>query len=99
MPRKRRDSTRTGRKKPGRQAIQRCAVGREAAARHDAMDMRMLLERLPPGVQDGEHADLGAQMLGIGGDGAQRLGRCPEQHAVDHGLVLEGDLGDRQPAR
>ena len=45
------------------------AVGRGAAARHDAMDMRMVLQGLAPGVQDGDDADLGAEMLGIGGDG------------------------------
>ena len=38
-----------------------------------------------------EEADLCAQMLWIGGDGAQRLRRRPEQDVVDHGLVLERD--------
>jgi hypothetical protein len=30
-------------------------------------------------------------MLGVSGDGAQRLRRCPEQDIVDNGLVLERD--------
>ena len=30
-------------------------------------------------------------MLRVGGDGAQRLRRRPEQDVVDHGLVLERD--------
>ena len=47
-----------------------------------------------PGVQHGEEADLRAQMLRVGGDGAQRLRRRPEQDVVDHGLVLERDDGD-----
>jgi hypothetical protein len=34
-------------------------------------------------------------MLGIGGDGQQRLGRRLEQQVVDHRLVLVGDVGDR----
>ena len=34
-------------------------------------------------------------MFGIGGDGERGLGRRLEQHVVDHGLVLPGDVGDR----
>ena len=53
--------------------------------------MRMMGERLPPGVEDGDEADLAAQVPGIGGDGLQRRGDGVEQDAVDHGLVVEGD--------
>ena len=56
--------------------------------------MRVLRQSLSPGVQHGEEADLCAEMIGIGGDGAQRLGRRAEQDVVDHGLVLERDVGD-----
>jgi hypothetical protein len=42
-------------------------------------------------VEHGGDADLGAQMLGIGSDGEQRLGRSAEQQVVDHRLVLVGD--------
>ena len=59
----------------------------------------MVMQVLAPGVQHGDHADLGAEMLGIGGDGAQRLGRRPEQDGVDHRLVLESDLGERRRQR
>ena len=58
----------------------------------------MMLQGLAPGVEHGDEADLGAEMLGIGGDRAQRLGRRPEQDGVDRLLVLEGDLGDRRAA-
>jgi hypothetical protein len=34
-------------------------------------------------------------MLGVGGDGEKSLGGDVEQQAVDHGLVLVGELGDR----
>ena len=57
--------------------------------------MRMMDERLAPGVQDGEETDLGAEVAGDGGDRAERLGDGPEEEAVDDGLVLGGDLGDR----
>ena len=39
-------------------------------------------------------ADAGPEVLGIGGDGEQRLGRGAEQQVVDHRLVLVGDWGD-----
>jgi hypothetical protein len=58
------------------------------------MDVRMMLERLAPGVEDGEDAEFGAKMAGIGGEFAQGFRGRPEQYGVDHGLVLEGDLGD-----
>ena len=41
-------------------------VGREAAARHDAVDVRVVLQRLSPGVQHGDAADLGAEMARVG---------------------------------
>ena len=59
------------------------------------MDVRVVVEVLAPGVQDGGDADVGAEMLGIGGDRRQRLGRRREQQAVDLGLVLVGDGADR----
>jgi hypothetical protein len=55
--------------------------------------MRMMMQVLAPGVEHSDEADLGAQMLRIGGDGAQGLGHRPEQDGVDRLLVLEGDLG------
>ena len=58
--------------------------------------MGMMDERLAPGVQDGEEADLGAEVAGVGRYGAERLGDGPEEETVDDGLVLGGDLGDRR---
>jgi hypothetical protein len=72
------------------------AVERRPATRHHAMDVRMVLQGLAPGVKDGGHAELGAEMLGVGSDGGERLGRRAEQDRVDNGLVLEGDLADRR---
>jgi hypothetical protein len=51
----------------------------------------MMDQRLSPAVQHGEEADLRAEMLGIGRDGASRLGRRTKQDAVDPRFVLEGD--------
>ena len=58
--------------------------------------MGMMDERLAPGVQNGEEADLGAEVAGVRGYGAERLGDGSEEETVDDGLVLGGDLGDRR---
>ena len=52
----------------------------------------MMDERLAPGVQDGEEAELGAEVAGVRGYGAERLGDGSEEETVDDGLVLGGDL-------
>ena len=74
------------------------AVERDAAARHDHVDVRMMGERRAPGMENRGDADAGAEVLGVGGDRDQRLGRGLEQQIVDDGLVLVGDVGDRPPA-
>ena len=59
------------------------------------MDVRMVLQGLAPGVENHGHAELGAEMPGLGCDGGERLRRRAEQDRIDRGLVLEGDLADR----
>ena len=49
-------------------------------------------------MEHGGDADARAQMPGIGGDGEHGLGGGLEQDAVDHLLVLPGDVGDRARA-
>ncbi len=75
------------------------AFGGDAATRHDAMDVRVMIEVLAPRVQHGGDADVGAEVLGVGCNRGQRLGRCREQQAVDLGLVLIGDGADRRRQR
>ncbi len=58
------------------------------------MDVRVVIEALSPGVQDRGEADVGAEVLGIGGDRRERLSRRLEQQAIDLGLVLVGDGAD-----
>jgi hypothetical protein len=60
------------------------------------MDMRMVVQVLAPGVEHGDEADLGAEMLRVGRDASQRLGRGSEQDGVDRRLVLGGNLGHRR---
>ncbi len=71
------------------------AIGRQPPAGHHDVHVGVMQQVLPPSVQDGEEADLGAQVLGIGGDGAQRLGTGVEQDVVEHLLVLVGERCDR----
>ena len=47
-----------------------------------------------PRVQDRRDADVGAEVLGIGGNGEHGLRRGLEQKRVDDGLVLVGDGSD-----
>ena len=55
--------------------------------------MGVMSQRLPPGVQDGEEADLRAQATRIGGQRRHGFGRRREKDGVDRRLVLEGDRG------
>ncbi len=58
--------------------------------------MGMMMQVLSPGVQDGDQPNRGAEMPGIGGDDAQRLGGGREQDAIDDDLIVESNLGDRR---
>jgi hypothetical protein len=75
-------------------AVDPASVGRKPAARHDAVGMWMMRQGLAPGVENGDHADLGAEVFWIGSDDAHRLGRSLEQDVVHDRLVLERDGGD-----
>src|ERR1019366_2109115 len=58
------------------------------------MDMRMMGERRTPAMENRGDADAGAEVLGVGRDRGQGLGRGLEQQIVDDGLVLVGNVGD-----
>jgi hypothetical protein len=60
------------------------------------MDVRVVEEVLPPGVQHRGHAECDPEMLGIGRQGPHRLRCRPEQDIVDDRLVLQRDAGDRR---
>ena len=53
----------------------------------------------PQVCSTGGDSDPGTEVLGVGGDRDQRLGRSLEQEVVDDGLVLVGDIGDRRRQR
>ena len=58
------------------------------------MDVRMMRQGLAPGVQHHRHADLAPEILFIGGDGAQSLGRRLEEDRIDNRFVLICDRSD-----
>jgi hypothetical protein len=55
----------------------------------------MVLEVLAPCMQDGSDADVGTEVLAIGGNRGQGLGRSFKQQSIDLGLVLVGHRADR----
>ena len=69
-------------------------VRRQPAAGHDHVHVRMMGHRRAPGVEHGRDADAGTEVLGIRRDRHHRVRGRPEQQVVDHGLVLERDIGD-----
>jgi hypothetical protein len=57
------------------------------------MQMRMMDQSLAPGVKNGEEADFGAEVFGVGGDKPQGFGGGAEENAVDGPLVLKISSG------
>ena len=43
-------------------------IRRQATGWNNAMDVRVMLQILSPGVQDAEKSDVGAEVLWVGGD-------------------------------
>ena len=70
-------------------------IGRQSARGHDAVDVRMMLEALSPGVQDHQSANRRAQAFRVGRDLQQRRRRGPKQEVVDDALVGERETRER----
>ena len=79
LPRNTRLSTLTGRKKEWWEEIQRAWSGARPPAATHAVNMRMMLQSLIPGMEHAEEADLGSQVTGIAGDLQQSFGAGVEQ--------------------
>ena len=62
------------------------------ASRNEAVDVRMMGERLSPCVENGEKADLAAEVPRIRGNGLERRRHRIEQDRIDDSLVVEGNL-------
>ena len=87
-----------GEEKAGRRRDPARAVGGEGAARDDAVQMEVLRQILPPGVQDGRAAEVAAEMAGIAAEGGEGVGGGVEEEGVEEpGVALrEGVEGMRQ---
>jgi hypothetical protein len=66
-------------------------IWRESARRHDAVDMGMTDQRLPPRMKDAQDSDLGPEMAWFGGDVAKRRRARVKQPGVQTGAVAIGD--------
>src|SRR3989475_12544082 len=64
-------------------------VRSEAASRDYAVNMRMMLQSLIPGMEHAEEADLCAKVAGIAGDLQQGFGTGVKQQVGDQSLVLQ----------
>jgi hypothetical protein len=58
------------------------------------MDVWVMRERRTPGVQYERGTDLGAEVVAICGDRAQRVGGDVEQQPIDDPLVVPGNRAD-----
>jgi hypothetical protein len=71
-----------------------CAVRADAAARHDAVEMRMKMKVLSPRVKHRQKANRSAQTLGIGCNREQSFRCGPEQDAIDLARILKCQPAD-----
>ena len=69
------------------------AIKGEATARHDAVDVRMVLEVLSPGMEHAEQTDIGSKVLRAACDFEQRGGTGTEEQVVEELLVLQNKRG------
>ena len=63
-------------------------VRRKAASGGNAVDMRMMLQALVPGMEHAEEADLGTKVTRVASDLKQCCGTSLKEQVVDHALVL-----------
>ena len=72
-----------GQKEPRARVDPTRARGCETAGGHDTVDVRMMLQALPPRVEDHETANRRAQAFRVGRDLQQRRHRGPKQEVVN----------------
>jgi hypothetical protein len=71
------------------------AVGGERAPGDDTMQVQMLGEILPPGVQNRRAPEVPAEMAGIAREGGERVGHGVEEQRVDHAGIPLGERVER----
>ncbi len=86
--------TRTGRKKVGRQARHCVPIGGQPAPGNDTVEVGMMVQRLAPGMQHREEADLRPQMVRIACHGQEGLGHGLKEERIQHPRVLEREWAE-----
>src|ERR1700731_2700950 len=66
----------------------------EAAGGQHAVDMRMMLQSLIPGVEHAEEANLGSQVPGIAGDLQQSCSAGVKQQVIDQPFILQWERSE-----
>src|SRR6266481_2674969 len=61
---------------------------------NDVVNMGMMLEVLPPGMEHAEEPNIRSQVLGIASKFEQRSGAGAEEQIVEQPLVLEDESGE-----
>ena len=69
-------------------------TGGEAASGDYAVDMRMMLQPLIPGMKYAEETDLGAEKARVAGDLQQGFGAGVKQQVADQLFVLQREWGE-----
>ena len=59
----------------------------QSAGGNETVQMRMKLQVLTPGMENGEYADTCTEMTRVGSDPQQGLGSCAKQHRIEKWLV------------
>jgi hypothetical protein len=77
----------------------RAPVRCEAAPGDEHVDMRMPFEGPCPGVEDGERANLGAEVAQIGAQARERLEGGPEEHGQELPLVRAHEAAELRGER
>jgi hypothetical protein len=65
------------------------AIKRQTASWNDAMQVGMMMQVLPPGVQDTEQAYISSQVLRVASDFEQRCGSGVKEQVIKQSLVLQ----------
>ena len=69
-------------------------IGRQPTSRDDAVEVGMVVQRLPPGMQHREKPAVRAQMVRIAGYGQQGLGHRLKEEGIQHPRVVEREWAE-----
>jgi len=83
-----------GQEESARRVDPYATIGSKASSGNDVVYMGMMLEVLPPGMEDTEKPDLRAEVFGVAGKFEQRSGTGAEEQVIKQTLVLEDESGE-----